>query len=117
MKLLEKSTDSVPLIFLVTDGAVEDERDICNFVKSYVSSGQSFRTPRIYTFGIGKNSSFLFYLYSSENSFRDIINWQCSFDTSTFDKSFTSANVLSRQKCVFVCVKAKNILKLNLGMF
>ncbi|KAG5008923.1 hypothetical protein JHK87_017438 [Glycine soja] len=68
MKLLEKSTDSVPLIFLVTDGAVEDERDICNFVKSYVSSGQSFRTPRIYTFGIGKNSSFLFYLYSSENS-------------------------------------------------
>ncbi|KAL2625171.1 hypothetical protein GLYMA_07G040600v4 [Glycine max] len=53
MKLLEKSTDSVPLIFLVTDGAVEDERDICNFVKSYVSSGQSFRTPRIYTFGIG----------------------------------------------------------------
>ncbi|KAL5171429.1 hypothetical protein HKD37_16G044407 [Glycine soja] len=38
MKLLEKSTDSVPLIFLVTDGAVEDERDICNFAKSYVSS-------------------------------------------------------------------------------
>ncbi|TKY64247.1 Inter-alpha-trypsin inhibitor heavy chain H5 [Spatholobus suberectus] len=53
MKLLEKSTDSVPLIFLVTDGAVEDEREICNFVKSYVSSGQSVRTPRICTFGIG----------------------------------------------------------------
>ncbi|KAK7389676.1 hypothetical protein VNO78_24918 [Psophocarpus tetragonolobus] len=53
MKLLEKSTDSVPLIFLVTDGAVEDEREICNFVKSYVSSGQSARTPRICTFGIG----------------------------------------------------------------
>ncbi|KAG4937904.1 hypothetical protein JHK87_043876 [Glycine soja] len=53
MKLLEKSTDSVPLIFLVTDGAVEDERDICNFAKSYVSSGQLVRTPRIYTFGIG----------------------------------------------------------------
>ncbi|RDX68996.1 Inter-alpha-trypsin inhibitor heavy chain H5 [Mucuna pruriens] len=68
MKLLEKSTDSVPLIFLVTDGAVEDEREICNFVKSYVSSGQSVRTPRICTFGIGKNSSFLFYQYSSENS-------------------------------------------------
>ncbi|KAL2964510.1 hypothetical protein AAZX31_16G008300 [Glycine max] len=52
-QLLEKSTDSVPLIFLVTDGAVEDERDICNFAKSYVSSGQLVRTPRIYTFGIG----------------------------------------------------------------
>ncbi|KHN39616.1 Inter-alpha-trypsin inhibitor heavy chain H5 [Glycine soja] len=72
MKLLEKSTDSVPLIFLVTDGAVEDERDICNFAKSYVSSGQLVRTPRIYTFGIGKNSSFLFYLYSSANSFRGL---------------------------------------------
>ncbi|XP_027907543.1 inter alpha-trypsin inhibitor, heavy chain 4 [Vigna unguiculata] len=53
MKLLEKSTDSVPLIFLVTDGAVEDEREICNFVESYVSSGQSVPTPRICTFGIG----------------------------------------------------------------
>ncbi|KAL2336418.1 hypothetical protein Fmac_010864 [Flemingia macrophylla] len=53
MKLLEKSTDSVPLIFLVTDGAVEDEREICNYVTSYVSSGQSVRTPRVCTFGIG----------------------------------------------------------------
>ncbi|XP_047169281.1 uncharacterized protein LOC124837865 [Vigna umbellata] len=53
MKLLEKSTDSVPVIFLVTDGAVEDDREICNFVKSYVSSGQSVPTPRICTFGIG----------------------------------------------------------------
>nr|KYP50475.1 Inter-alpha-trypsin inhibitor heavy chain H3 [Cajanus cajan] len=47
MKLLEKSTDSVPLIFLVTDGAVDDEREICNFVTSYVSRGQLVRTPRI----------------------------------------------------------------------
>jgi len=93
MKLLEKSTDAVPLIFLVTDGAVEDEREICNFVKSYVSNGQSVPTPRICTFGIGKNSSFRFYIYSSENSFWDIINWQCSFDTSIFDKYFTLANV------------------------
>ncbi|KAK7349311.1 hypothetical protein VNO77_06581 [Canavalia gladiata] len=53
LKLVGKSTDSVPLIFLVTDGAVEDEREICNFVKSYASSGQSVRTPRICTFGIG----------------------------------------------------------------
>ncbi|XP_027335338.1 inter alpha-trypsin inhibitor, heavy chain 4-like isoform X2 [Abrus precatorius] len=53
MKLVGKSTDSVPLVFLVTDGAVEDEREICNFVKSYVPVGQSVRTPRICTFGIG----------------------------------------------------------------
>lgn len=53
MTLLRKSSDSVPLIFLVTDGSVEDEREICEFVKSYVTSGQSVRTPRICTFGIG----------------------------------------------------------------
>ncbi|XP_061342895.1 uncharacterized protein LOC133289048 isoform X2 [Gastrolobium bilobum] len=53
MKLFRKSIDSVPLIFLVTDGAVEDEREICNFVKSCITSEQSVRTPRLCTFGIG----------------------------------------------------------------
>jgi len=101
MKLLEKSTDSVPLIFLVTDGAVEDEREICNFVESYVSSGQSVPTPRICTFGIGKISSFRFYICSSENSIWYIINWQCSSDTSIYDKFVTLADVLSSQKCFF----------------
>ncbi|KAL5056294.1 hypothetical protein RYX36_036976 [Vicia faba] len=65
MNLLRKSSHSVPLIFLVTDGAVEDEREICEFVKSYVTNGPSIRTPRICTFGIGKSSNFLFSLASS----------------------------------------------------
>ncbi|KAJ7951491.1 putative Inter-alpha-trypsin inhibitor heavy chain-related [Quillaja saponaria] len=52
IKFLEKSADSVPLIFLVTDGTVEDEREIYNFVKGYVTSGESF-CPRLCTFGIG----------------------------------------------------------------
>ncbi|KAI4329070.1 hypothetical protein L6164_021372 [Bauhinia variegata] len=53
MKLFPKTTDSVPLMFLVTDGAVENEREICNFVKNYVTSGQSVFAPRLSTFGIG----------------------------------------------------------------
>ncbi|KAI9102876.1 hypothetical protein K1719_023315 [Acacia pycnantha] len=53
VKLFQKNTDSIPLIFLVTDGAVENEREVCNFVKSYVTSRQSICTPRICTFGIG----------------------------------------------------------------
>ena len=57
MKLFGKSTGSVPLIFLVTDGAVDNEREICNFVKSNVTSGQSVCTPRLCTYGIGKGSS------------------------------------------------------------
>ncbi|KAJ6963264.1 inter-alpha-trypsin inhibitor heavy chain H3-like [Populus alba x Populus x berolinensis] len=52
LKLLAESTDSIPLIFLITDGAVEDERDICNFVKGSLTSGGSI-SLRISTFGIG----------------------------------------------------------------
>ncbi|KAJ9190418.1 hypothetical protein P3X46_001624 [Hevea brasiliensis] len=52
MKLLAETTDSIPLIFLITDGAVEDERDICNFVKESLKSGGSI-SPRLCTFGIG----------------------------------------------------------------
>ncbi|KAF2323587.1 hypothetical protein GH714_036242 [Hevea brasiliensis] len=52
LKLLGETTDSIPLIFLITDGAVEDERDICNFVKGSLKSGGSI-SPQICTFGIG----------------------------------------------------------------
>uniref|UniRef100_A0A2P2KSB9 Inter-alpha-trypsin inhibitor heavy chain n=4 Tax=Rhizophora mucronata TaxID=61149 RepID=A0A2P2KSB9_RHIMU len=51
-KLLADASDSIPLIFLVTDGAVEDEKEICNFVKDSLAHGQSV-SPRICTFGIG----------------------------------------------------------------
>ncbi|KAK3428358.1 hypothetical protein EUGRSUZ_F04397 [Eucalyptus grandis] len=52
MKLLAETTGSIPLIFLVTDGAVENEREICNKVKDHCSSGLPI-CPRICTFGIG----------------------------------------------------------------
>lgn len=51
--LLAKTVDSIPFIFLITDGAVEDEREICNFMKGYASAGSI--CPRISTFGIGKD--------------------------------------------------------------
>lgn len=50
--MLSNSCGSVPIIFLVTDGAVEDERQICNEMKSRLTDGESI-CPRIYTFGIG----------------------------------------------------------------
>ncbi|XP_050234342.1 uncharacterized protein LOC126682647 [Mercurialis annua] len=52
IELLAEITDSVPLIFLITDGTVEDEREICNFVKDSLKSGGPI-SPRICTFGIG----------------------------------------------------------------
>ncbi|XP_004303707.1 PREDICTED: von Willebrand factor A domain-containing protein DDB_G0286969 [Fragaria vesca subsp. vesca] len=52
MKLLAKTADAIPFIFLITDGAVEDEREICNMMKGYLTSEGS-TCPRISTFGIG----------------------------------------------------------------
>lgn len=42
----------VPIIFLVTDGAVENERHICDVMQKNQTEKQSIH-PRIYTFGIG----------------------------------------------------------------
>ncbi|MFS7950209.1 putative von Willebrand factor, type A, von Willebrand factor A-like domain superfamily [Helianthus anomalus] len=50
--MVGKTSDCIPLIFLITDGAVEDERDICNMMKCRVGNGQ-LNSPRIHTFGIG----------------------------------------------------------------
>lgn len=44
--------DSIPFIFLITDGAVEDEKDICNAMKGRLATGGP-SCPRICTFGIG----------------------------------------------------------------
>lgn len=56
MELLAKTNGSIPLIFLITDGSVEDERHICNVVEGHLSNG-GLICPRICTFGIGKNFS------------------------------------------------------------
>ncbi|KAL4613812.1 hypothetical protein ACB092_07G007900 [Castanea dentata] len=52
MEMLSHVRGSVPIIFLVTDGAVEDERRICDTMKNYLRDGRPI-CPRIFTFGIG----------------------------------------------------------------
>ncbi|XP_052182839.1 uncharacterized protein LOC127795290 [Diospyros lotus] len=52
LEMLTKTCDAIPLIFLITDGAVEDERHICDVVKSRIACRRPI-CPRIYTFGIG----------------------------------------------------------------
>ncbi|KAL6226811.1 hypothetical protein ACLB2K_000771 [Fragaria x ananassa] len=53
--MLSNSNGSLPIIFLVTDGAVEDERQICDVIKKRLASDNAI-SPRIYTFGIGDGS-------------------------------------------------------------
>ncbi|PHU08224.1 hypothetical protein BC332_24713 [Capsicum chinense] len=44
--------ESMPIVFLITDGAVEDERQICEFMKNHLTQNRTM-CPRLYTFGIG----------------------------------------------------------------
>ncbi|XP_020225945.1 von Willebrand factor A domain-containing protein DDB_G0292028 isoform X1 [Cajanus cajan] len=52
IEMLSNAQSSVPIIFLVTDGTVEDERQICAMIKNRMTNAESI-CPRIYTFGIG----------------------------------------------------------------
>ncbi|XVF48866.1 hypothetical protein PTKIN_Ptkin03bG0222900 [Pterospermum kingtungense] len=52
VEMLSNTRGSIPIIFLVTDGAVEDERNICDQMKKRLTNGGSL-CPRIHTFGIG----------------------------------------------------------------
>ncbi|GMH16042.1 hypothetical protein Nepgr_017883 [Nepenthes gracilis] len=52
IEMLSKESDSMSFIFLITDGAVENERVICNVVRGHLAEG-GLLCPRISTFGIG----------------------------------------------------------------
>lgn len=49
---LENFPEAVPYVFLITDGAVANERDICRRMQSRIAA-LGPRAPRISTFGIG----------------------------------------------------------------
>ncbi|GKC58807.1 hypothetical protein Tco_1086405 [Tanacetum coccineum] len=51
--MVGKTGESIPLIFLITEESVEDEKDICNIVKDQLVDG-GINYPRICTFGIGQ---------------------------------------------------------------
>ena len=55
VEMLSNTRGSVPMIFFLTDGSVEDERHICNVMKKRLANAGSV-WPRIHTFGLGKNS-------------------------------------------------------------
>ncbi|CAN4096507.1 unnamed protein product [Withania somnifera] len=52
IEMLSNTGESTPIVFLVTDRAVEDERQICEFMKSHLTQNRTM-WARLYTFGIG----------------------------------------------------------------
>lgn len=55
IEMLSGSKKSLPIIFFITDGAIEDERQICEVMRKQLRSQGSEVCPRICTFGIGNN--------------------------------------------------------------
>ncbi|KAK4736214.1 hypothetical protein R3W88_010475 [Solanum pinnatisectum] len=52
IEMLSKNGDSIPLVFLITDGSVGDEREICEALRGRLMK-RCLNAPRISTFGIG----------------------------------------------------------------
>lgn len=59
IEMLSKNGDSIPLVFLITDGSVGDEREICEALRGRLMK-RGLNAPRISTFGIG---GFVFILH------------------------------------------------------
>ncbi|KAL9228500.1 hypothetical protein vseg_004076 [Gypsophila vaccaria] len=53
IEMVPNESSSISYIFLVTDGAVENEKEICNVVKDSSMNKKGSPLPRISTFGIG----------------------------------------------------------------
>lgn len=80
-KMLMNTSGRLPIIFLVTDGAVEDDKKICDVMKTRLVDGKSL-SPRIYTFGIG--------IYCNHYFLRTLAmigrgQYDCSFDLDSIE--------------------------------
>ncbi|CAA0818694.1 inter-alpha-trypsin inhibitor heavy chain-related [Striga hermonthica] len=75
IKMLSDSSNSIPIVLLITDGTVEDERNICGMVKSLLTSQKNV-SPRIYTLGIGSfcNHYFLRMLATIGRGYHDVVS-------------------------------------------
>ncbi|KQK21328.1 hypothetical protein BRADI_1g60207v3 [Brachypodium distachyon] len=81
LALLSNSHDTLPQIFLVADGSVEDERNICRTVKTQLTN-RGPMSPRISTFGLGSycNHYFLRMLASIGKG-----HYDAAFDTGSIE--------------------------------
>lgn len=59
MALLSSVHDALPQIYLMTDGSVEDEHNICQTMKTEIINRGS-KSPRISTFGLGSHCNHYF---------------------------------------------------------
>lgn len=78
--MLSGSQQSVPMIFFLTDGAVENERQICEVMIKQLKNQGSGICPRVYTFGIGNDFATDLVLLQATLALHE---FNCSIDFTT----------------------------------
>ncbi|PIN24772.1 hypothetical protein CDL12_02496 [Handroanthus impetiginosus] len=108
IKVLSDSCNSIPIIFLITDGAVEDERHICDTMKSQLTNQKNV-CPRIFTLGIGTfcNHYFLRMLATISRGHHD-----AATDVDSIEVRI--GRLFARASCIFLAnIAFENLDKLD----
>ncbi|GLT41847.1 hypothetical protein SLA2020_158810 [Shorea laevis] len=111
MKLLANAKRSIPLIFLITDGTVEDERLFCDKMKGLfwdkmkgnMTSDGSI-SPRIYTFGIGPHRN------------HDFLHMLAQIGRGHYDWAYDADSIVSQIKRLFMKVSSIILANITIHM-
>lgn len=102
--LLSDARDSAPHIFLITDGSVEDERDICSTVRTHVAKRGSM-SPRISTFGVGSYCNHYF------------LRMLASISKGQYDAAYDPDLIESRMQRWFMRASSPIVMNIVVGIF
>ncbi|XP_076888220.1 uncharacterized protein LOC143538588 [Bidens hawaiensis] len=89
VEMLSGIKQSIPVIFFLTDGAVEDERQICEVMTKQLKNQGSELCPRIYTFGIGSFCNHYF------------LRMLAMIGRGHFESAFDADSIVARMEMLF----------------
>nr|XP_029123844.1 von Willebrand factor A domain-containing protein DDB_G0292740 isoform X2 [Elaeis guineensis] len=102
--LLSYAQDSAPHIFLITDGSVEDERDICSTMRTHVAKRGSM-SPRISTFGVGSYCNHYF------------LRMLSSISKGQYDAAYDPDLIESRMQRWFMRASSPIVMNITVDIF
>ncbi|PWA75450.1 von Willebrand factor, type A [Artemisia annua] len=111
--MFSETRTSTPMVYFITDGAVEDERKICYTIQNQFQNKGQEVCPRINTFGIGSfcNHYFLRMLAIISNG-----QYHASYDTDSIEGAmqtwFTKASSIMLKKIVIDGLDGLNDLEI-----
>ncbi|KAK9060839.1 hypothetical protein SSX86_021545 [Deinandra increscens subsp. villosa] len=102
IEMLSGSKQSLPIIFFITDGAVENERQICEIMIKQLKNQGSDLCPRIYTFGIGSFCNHYF------------LRMLAMIGRGHFEAAFDADSIVARMEVLFS--RAASTVLLNIAI-